>query len=92
MSILYSHNSLIQFALESLPEYPSIRERFLNGFESFVLTKKNEAVQKALPQEMNNLLLLHCPNFKKAVINQLDCEALLEKPYIFISVNAKTLL
>jgi hypothetical protein len=92
MSIQYSHNSVIQFALESLPEYPSIRERFLSGFNSLVLDKKHEAVQQALPTEINNTVLLHCPSFKAAVIKQLDNEALLEKPYIFISLNAKTLL
>jgi hypothetical protein len=92
MSSTCFHNSLIQLALESLPDYPGIRERFLAGFEPFVSSKKLEAVARLLPQELLQENLAHSPEFQAAVAQRLDSEALLEKPYVFVSLNPKMLL
>jgi hypothetical protein len=73
--------------LETMVDYDGIRQRFAQGFERFVAAKKYQAVCALLPDEIQNECLVKSPNFIQAVTHRVDDEALLEKRYIFLSVN-----
>lgn len=79
-------------ALESLPDYQGIKERFEGNFTAFVREKKLKAVISALQEEFGPTIVLDKPQLVQDVIERLDDAALGEKPYVFISVNPKVLL
>jgi hypothetical protein len=92
MSMTCFQNSLIQLALESLPEYAAVRDRFLKDFENFVSFKKHEAVRRILLEEVASATVANCLDFQAAVIQHLDNEALLEKQSMVLSLSSKTLI
>lgn len=73
--------------LEALPEYEGTKQRFLEGFPHFVREKKIAAVIKALEEELGNDIVLKDPKLVMAVSQRVDDSALVEKPYVFISVD-----
>lgn len=77
-----------RFDVESLPDYEGVSRRFLGDFQAFVAAKKDQAVQRYLKDELpEGSGLTQDPDFVAAVVRNLDEEGLLEKPYIFISIN-----
>lgn len=81
-----------RFEVESLPGYEEIRARFEQGFSGFVSAKKLAAVKAIISEEITSETLVKNPDFAQAIANRVDDEALLEKRYVFISVNPKALL
>lgn len=81
-----------RFEVESMPDYNDIRARFEQGFSGFVFAKKLEAVKAILPEEITHETLVKNPDFIQAIARRVDDEALLEKRYIFISVNPMALV
>ncbi|HEY9744949.1 MAG TPA: hypothetical protein V6C99_01890 [Oculatellaceae cyanobacterium] len=81
-----------QFEVESMPNYAEIRDRFEQGFEEFVSAKKLAAVKAILPEEIPSETLVCNEDFIQAIAKRVDDEAILEKRYIFISVNPKALI
>lgn len=81
-----------RFEVESMSNYEEIRARFEQGFSGFVTAKKLEAVKAILPEEITHETLVKNPDFIQAIANRVDDEAMLEKRYIFISLNPKALI
>jgi hypothetical protein len=81
-----------RFEVESMPDYDDIRARFEHGFSGFVAAKKLEAVKAILPEEIPNETLVRNPDFIEAIAGRVDDEALLEKRYVFISLNPEALV
>jgi len=81
---LYTH-----FDVLSMPDYDGISRRFQQGFESFVTAKKYQAVRAILREEVQHETLVKNPELIQAIVNRVDEEALLEKRFIFISVNTQ---
>jgi hypothetical protein len=79
---LYTH-----FDVLSMPDYDGISRRFQQSFESFVTAKKYQAVRAILREEVQHESLVKNPELIQAIVNRVDEEALLEKRFIFISVN-----
>lgn len=75
------------FNVESMPGYLEIRERFEKSFESFEEKKKVQAVIAALKDELPEWQVANNPAFINAIAANVDEEALLEKRFIFLSVN-----
>ncbi|HEY9687251.1 MAG TPA: hypothetical protein V6C52_09770 [Coleofasciculaceae cyanobacterium] len=73
--------------LENLPEYEGTSQRFLEGFPPFVMLKKEQAVRTLLKEEIPNETLVKNPDFIAAIANRVVDEALVEKRYIFLSLN-----
>ncbi len=91
MAITYeTHN--VRFEVESMSDYDEIRARFEQGFSGFVAAKKLEAVTAIISDEIPSETLVKNPDFIQAIANRVDDEALLEKRYVFISVNPKALV
>lgn len=81
------HTLTTHFDIESMPDYEGIRQRFLQGFDSFVAAKKYQAVRAVLQDETSSQTLASNPGFVADIVRHVDDEALLEKPYIFLSVT-----
>ena len=81
-----------RFEVESMSDYDEIRARFEQGFSGFVSAKKLAAVQDIVSEEITSETLVNNPDFIQAIANRVDDEALLEKRYVFISVNPKVLV
>ncbi len=79
----------IAMDIESIADYEGIRSRFLQDFEAFVQAKKAQAVEKVLQNEIRHETLRNNPDFVQAIINRISDEAVIEKPYIFLSINSK---
>jgi hypothetical protein len=80
------------FDVFSMPDYEGVSRRFQQGFESFVTAKKYQAVRAILREEVQHETLVKNPEFIQAIVNRVDEEALLEKRFIFISVNTNALV
>jgi hypothetical protein len=80
------------FDVFSMPDYDGINRRFQQGFESFVTAKKYQAVRAILREEVQHESLVKNPELIQAIVNRVDEEALLEKRFIFISVNTEALV
>jgi hypothetical protein len=87
-----SHSLTTQFDVESMHDYDGIRQRFLQGFDGFAAAKKYQAVRAVLPEEVPNETLVRNPDFVQAIVRCVDDEALLEKRYIFLSLNPQAVL
>lgn len=81
-----------RFEVESMPNYEDVRARFEQGFGGFISAKKLAAVQAVLPEEIQSETLVKNPDFIQAIANRVDDEAVLEKRYVFISVNPQVLV
>lgn len=81
-----------EVVLEQLPEFDSVRERFETEFPAFVREQKIKAVIEALQEELGAASTLQMPKLVSDVMKRLDDTALIEKPYVFISVNPKVLI
>jgi len=79
-------------SIEAMPDFEGISRRFLQDFEAFVQQKKVSAVKAVLKQELSASVLSESENLVQAIVANLDEEALLEKRYIFLSVNAQCLV
>ena len=79
------HKALLN--VEALPEYAETRQRFEAGFGRFVTLKKEQAVCLLLPQELSSETLVRNLDFIQAIASRVDDEAILEKRYIFLSLN-----
>lgn len=75
--------------VESIAGYEDMRRRFMDGFEAFVNQKKLDGARKVLRDELGESVLAKNEDFVQAVAAQVNDEALIEKPYIFLSVNPK---
>lgn len=73
--------------VEALPGYEGIRQRFLQGFGSFVNAKKYQGVSALLPTEIQSNTLVKNPNFIASIVDVVPDDALLEKSFIFLSLN-----
>lgn len=80
------------FDVLSMPEYEDVSRRFQQSFEGFVMAKKYQAVRTILREEVQNETLVKNPEFIQSIVNRVDEEALLEKRFIFISVNTEALV
>jgi len=80
------------FDVFSMPDYEGVSRRFQQGFEGFVMAKKYQAVRAILREEVQQESLVKNPELIQAIVNRVDEEALLEKRYIFISVNTEALV
>lgn len=77
------------FDVLEMPDFEGISRRFRQGFEGFVMAKKYQAVRAILREEVQHETLVKNPEFIQAMVNRVDEEALLEKRFIFISVNTE---
>ncbi len=75
-----------QLDVTSLPEFEGVRQRFVRGFENFVAIKKHQGVQSFLADEITHETLVNNPDFLRAIAHRVSDEAVLEKPYIFLSL------
>lgn len=80
------------FDVCAMPDFEGISRRFLQGFESFITAKKYQAVRAVLKDEIQQSRLSNNPDFINAIVNRMDDESVLEKRYIFISVNPQALV
>lgn len=80
------------FDVLDMPDYEGISRRFRQSFESFVMAKKYQGVRTILRDEVQHETLVKNPEFIQAIVNRVDEEALLEKRFIFISVNTEALV
>ena len=80
------------FDIGSMADYEGISRRFLQGFDGFVAAKKFQAVQAIVKEEMMSETLVKNPDFISAIVNRMDDDAILEKRYIFLSVNPQALV
>lgn len=76
-----------RFDVEAMPDYESVSRRFLEGFTRFAEAKKLDGVRAVLKTEITHETLVRNPDFIQAIAGRVADEALLEKRYIFISVN-----
>lgn len=81
-----------RFDVETMSDYTGIRQRFIQGFADFIITKKQEAIHRILSDEILNETLVNCRNFSAAILRCLENEALAEQRFIFLSVNPKMLI
>jgi hypothetical protein len=79
------------FDVLTMPDYEGISRRFLQGFESFVSAKKYQAARDILREDVRHETLVKNPDFIEAIVKRMDDEALLEKRFIFISLNPQAL-
>lgn len=80
------------FDMNAMTDYEGISQRFLQGFDSFVTAKKYQAVCAVLKEDIQHETLVKNPDFVTAIVNRMDDEAVLEKRYIFLSVNPQALI
>ncbi len=80
------------FDIDTMADYDGISQRFLQGFGSFITAKKYQAVCAVLKEEIQHESLVKNPDFVTAIVNRMDDEAVLEKRYIFLSVNPQALM
>jgi hypothetical protein len=80
------------FDIGSMADYEGISRRFLQGFDGFVTAKKYQAVRAVLKEEIQHETLVNNPDFINAIVNRMDDESVLEKRYVFISVNPQALV
>ncbi len=80
------------FDVLSMPDYEGISRRFLQGFEPFVTAKKYQAARDVIKEDVCLETLVKNPDFIDAIVKRVDDEAVLEKRYIFISVNPNALV
>jgi hypothetical protein len=71
----------------SMPGYKEIRARFMQGFYQFLREKRQEAACYAIQSEFGK----RYPFLLDALFEQIDSEAVLEKPGIYLSVNVNFL-
>lgn len=90
MSTVYNTMNT-HFDVFAMPDYEGVSRRFLQGFESFVSAKKYQAARDILREDVRHETLVKNPDFIEAIVKQMDDEALLEKRYIFISLNPQAL-
>ncbi len=76
-----------RFEVEAMPDYEAVSRRFLEGFHPFAMSKKTAAVRAVLKTEITHETLVRNPDFIDAIARRVEDEALLEKRYIFLSVN-----
>lgn len=76
------------FDVHGMTDFEGISRRFLHGFEPFVTAKKYQAARAVLQEDVQMESLVKNPDFIDAIVKRMDDEAVLEKRYIFISVNA----
>lgn len=76
-----------RFEVEAMPDYESVSRRFLEGFNRFAMAKKTAAARAVLKTEITHETLVRNPDFIDAIARRVEDEALLEKRYIFLSVN-----
>ncbi len=77
------------FDVQAMPDIEGISRRFLQGFGAFITAKKYQAVRAVLKEEIQNESLKKNPDFINAIVNRMDDESVLEKRYIFISLNSQ---
>jgi len=75
------------FDVHTMPDFEGVSRRFLQGFEAFITAKKYQAVRAVLNDEIQHEALRKNPDFITAIVNRMDDESVLEKRYIFISLN-----
>lgn len=76
-----------QFDVLSLAEYEAVSRRFSQEFPSFVAAKKYQAVCKVVKEDVQLDMLKNNPTFIHSIVQRMDDESILEKSYIFISLN-----
>lgn len=76
----------------AMPDFEGISRRFLQGFGSFITAKKYQAVRAVLKEEIQHSALSNNPDFISAIVNRMDDESVLEKRYIFLSLNSQALV
>lgn len=78
----------VHFDVETMADYAGIRQRFEEGFAAFVNSTTLAAARAVLRDELPQAeTLVDNSDFVHLVAGRIDEEALLEKRYIFISVN-----
>ncbi len=90
MTITYEVKA--QFDVEALSGYAEIRERFEQSFQDFVSHKKLLAAQAVLRDEIQSANIANNSDFIKAVAARVDEESIIEKRYIFLSLNSEALV
>ena len=70
-----------------MADYEGVSRRFQEGFSAFEWERRMTAAAKVLATEITHETLVRNPDFIAQVAGRIDEEALLEKRYVFISVN-----
>lgn len=73
--------------ITTLDEYELIADRFQEGFEAFVQDKLMEATKDVISQEWGHPAFAANEDFMQSVIDRIDRSALLEKRFVFVSLN-----
>jgi hypothetical protein len=82
----------MHFDIHSMPDFEGISRRFLQGFNAFIKAKKCQAARAVLQTEVRHAGLAKNPRFINEVVNRMDDESVLEKRFIFISLNSQALV
>ncbi len=77
--------------IDSIPDFENIKQRFEQSFQSFVQDKKYTAAAEAIRDEFGKESLVQNEDFVTQVAHRIEDDALIEKRFVFISVNQEYL-
>lgn len=77
--------------VNSIPDFESVKQRFEDSFQAFVRDKKYTAAAEAIREEFGKESLVRNEDFVNQVADRIEDEALVEKRFVFISVNQEYL-
>lgn len=77
--------------IHAIPDAENIERRFKDSFDAFVRDAKRTAAVETIHRELTDLQVLKNEHFIDQVAQTIDDEALIEKRFIFISVNREYL-
>lgn len=78
--------------IEEAQGFDDIKQRFADGFEAFVRSKKYKAAIEALKNELGQNPLAQSETLVTAVFERIEDEALIETPYVFIALNPRRMI
>ncbi len=77
--------------VQAIPNFEDIKQRFEKSFQAFVQDKKYTAAAEAIRDEFGKESLVQNEDFVNRVVDHMDDETLVEKRFVFISVNQEYL-
>lgn len=76
-----------QFDVLALADYEAVSRRFQEGYPAFVASKKYQSVCQVVKEDVQLDALKNNLDFINAIVQRMDDESILEKSYIFLSLN-----
>ncbi len=73
--------------IDAIADHEDIERRFTGSFDEFVRSKKLTAAVEAAHSELSGTKIAHNEDFIGRIAEAIDDEAIVEKRFIFISVN-----